>query len=424
MNKQTRQNEKQLPKKLREKSQLGPYPMEKLKQVDEPTTKIVGEIERFDESNTGFSKAFRGDYGDTIGGMGFGYLEKSIMSYFFNQGEGKSGFSGNSFDKSMDPEKIAKMKAMFSSGGGSPMKSFPPDMQIGKGSPQELHPDLAVVSRHIKSYGYFMGADVMGICRVPDYAYYSHDKDGNPVEKKYEYAILIVVDQDYDTMKGSSGRDWISGAQSLGAYSKSAFIAAALARYIQFLGHEAKDNNSRDYQVVVPPLLLLAGIGEIARNGIVLNPYLGMRFKAALVLTNMPMEVDKPIDFGLEDFCKKCKKCATCCPPKAISPDDDLIIHNGYERYTFNVDSCTKFRLSNPNGSSCGTCIKVCPFNKPRGILHDIVRWMIQYMPFMNDSIVKADDLLRYGEANYDDQWWFDPEIKPKKEKSFDTKGN
>jgi hypothetical protein len=310
--------------------------MEKLKQVDEPTSRIVGKIERVDERDTGFNKAFRGEYGESIGGKGFLPLDISIMSYFFNRGGGESGFGGNPFGQSMDPEKLAKMKAMFDSGSGTSMKSPPPDihngsrhlfdqsmdankaaemeaisvaggsfvkpftsdMQIGNGSPQEIHPDIAVVSRHIKSYGHFMGADAMGICRVPDYAYYSHDKNGNPVEKKYEYAVLIVVDQDYETMKGSSGRDWISSAQSLRAYSKSAFIAAALARYIQSLGHEAKDNNTLDYQVIVTPLLLLAGIGEMARNGIVLNPYLGTRYKAALVLTNMPLEVDKPVDFG------------------------------------------------------------------------------------------------------------------------------
>ena len=367
--------------------------MEKLKEVDEPTTRIVGKIERFDERNTGFNKAYRGEYGDNIGRARYPPLDRSIWDYFSDQGRGKSV------------------------SGGSSMKPFSSGMNIGNGSLQGIHPDLAVASRHIKSYGYFMGADVMGICRVPDYAYYSHDEDGNPIETKYEYAVLIVVDQGYDTMKGSNGRDWISGAQSFQAYSSSAFIAAALARYIQSLGYNAKDNHSEDYQVLVTPLLLLAGIGEMARNGIVLNPFLGTRFKSAVVLTNMPMEVDKPVDFGLQDFCRKCKKCAILCPPKAISFDEELIIHNGYERYDFDVESCTKFRLCNPNGSFCGACIKVCPFNKPPGIVHDMVRWAIQYTPFMNRLFVKADDLFGYGEASYDDQWWFDPDVKPHKSK-------
>ena len=43
--------------------QLGKYPMEKLKQVDKPTILITEKIERFDEREHGFARAFRGDLG-------------------------------------------------------------------------------------------------------------------------------------------------------------------------------------------------------------------------------------------------------------------------------------------------------------------------------------------------------------------------
>jgi hypothetical protein len=33
----------------------------------------------------------------------------------------------------------------------------------------------------------------------------------------------------------------------------------------------------------------------------------------------------------------------------------------------------------------------------------------------MNSLIVKADNLFRYQEANYDYQWWFDPRMEPQK---------
>jgi hypothetical protein len=52
-----------------------------------------------------------------------------------------------------------------------------------------------------------------------------------------------------------------------------------------------------NYQVVVPPILLLAGLGEMCRIGdVVLNPFLGPRFKAAVVTTDLPLAADKPID--------------------------------------------------------------------------------------------------------------------------------
>ena len=58
------ENPKSYPDILAGKKQLGPYPMEKLKQVDKPTTRIVGDIQRFDEREHGFNRAYRGDFGN------------------------------------------------------------------------------------------------------------------------------------------------------------------------------------------------------------------------------------------------------------------------------------------------------------------------------------------------------------------------
>ena len=59
----------QYPRILTGDCQWGPYPMEKLRQVDQPTTAIVGSIERFDEREHGFNRAARGD---TIGDLSNG----------------------------------------------------------------------------------------------------------------------------------------------------------------------------------------------------------------------------------------------------------------------------------------------------------------------------------------------------------------
>ena len=84
----------------------------------------------------------------------------------------------------------------------------------------------------------------------------------------------------------------------------------------------------------VPPILLKAGLGEVCRIGdIVLNPFLGPRFKASIVTTDLPLAVDKPIDFGLQDFCDKCKQCARYCPTGAIS-FGDKVIFNGYPLFS------------------------------------------------------------------------------------------
>jgi ferredoxin len=108
----------------------------------------------------------------------------------------------------------------------------------------------------------------------------------------------------------------------------------------------------------------------------ILHPFLGPRFKAAVVTTDLPLLPDKPIDFGLQDFCSKCKKCARECPSKALS-DGSKEMYNGYEHWPTDIRKCTGMRVGNQQGSGCGTCIKVCPWNKPYTPIHRAVGWAV-----------------------------------------------
>jgi ferredoxin len=245
-----------------------------------------------------------------------------------------------------------------------------------------LADDPEAMSRHIKETAYFLRADLVGICELPPYAVFTHSRwDGKPIELKHKYAVAILVDQDWKTSSASMGSDWVSNAMSFMSYSTSGFIACVLADYIRRLGYPARGHHAMNYQVVVPPILLWAGLGEMCRIGdIVLNPFLGPRFKAAVVTTDLPLAVDKPIDFGLQDFCSKCGKCARECPSQAIS-HGDKVIYNGYEKWPVDIEQCTRMRVGNQHGSGCGTCIKVCPWNKPDTKFHRSVNWTIRHFP-------------------------------------------
>ena len=162
--------------------------------------------------------------------------------------------------------------------------------------------------------------------------------------------------------------------------------------------------------MVVPPILLWAGLGEMCRIGdCVLHPFLGPRFKAAVVTTDLPLMVDKPIDFGLQDFCSKCKKCARECPSGALS-FGDKVLYNGYERWPSDVEKCTSMRVGNKRGSGCGTCIKVCPWNKPYTPLHRAVSWVVRHSSLARGISAWTDDLFGYGKPNREKKWWFDLE--------------
>jgi reductive dehalogenase len=274
-----------------------------------------------------------------------------------------------------------------------------------------LPEDPGQISRHIKELAYFLRADAVGICKLPPYAVYTNSfPKGEPVELNHQYAIGVLIDQDWKTAEAFDGHDWISNSMSFLAYSTSGFIACIIAEYIRRLGYPARAHHARNYQVVVPPILLWAGLGEMCRIGdCVLHPFLGPRFKAAIVTTDLPLAVDKPIDFGLQDYCAKCKKCARECPSGALS-FADKVIYNGYERWESNIEKCTAMRVGNKRGSGCGTCVKVCPWNKPYTPLHRAVSWAVRQSSLARSISVWTDDLFGYGKPRSEKKWWLDLE--------------
>ena len=169
---------------------------------------------------------------------------------------------------------------------------------------------------------------------------------------------------------GALGSDWISAAQSMKSYSTSGFMATVVSNYIRRLGYEAEPHFSGHYKVVMPPLVLLSGLGEVSRfGGVVLNPFLGPRFKASAVTTNLPLEPDSPIEFGVADACRQCRRCAEACESGAVSsemePSFDVACSSnnpGVLRWAVDHDKCYAFWLE--NGASCSNCIAMCPFTR------------------------------------------------------------
>jgi ferredoxin len=358
-----------------------PFPVHKLKRVDRPTTKIIeAQIQRVDERNGGFRRCARGEYGPFIQQEYDRFMEKSPLSHaLLNMSHAL---------KPIVEGPIAPSQASWLN-------------------------DPVANARHLKETAYFLRADMVGICELPPYAVFTHNRwDGSPVECGHKYAFAILVDQDWKTADAFTGHDWISNSMSFLAYSNSGFIACVLADYLRNMGFSARAHHAMNYQVVVPPILLWAGLGEMSRMGdVVLNPFLGPRFKAAVVTTDFPLAIDKPIDFGLQDFCTKCKKCARECPGGAIS-DGDKVMHNGYEKWPLEVKKCTSMRVGNQFGSGCGTCIKVCPWNKPNTPFHRMINWTMRNVPFTRNFAVTADDAMGYGKAHAERKWWFDLEEK------------
>jgi len=360
-------------------NELDPYPVEILKRVDQPTTVVrESEIPRVDERESGFNRAHRGDFGPQVARERQRFVGKHPLSAALGN---MQAALANVVDGIVAQEK-------------APLTDDPVSM-----------------ARHIKETAYFLRSDIVAVSELPAYAVYSHSMaTGEPVTLNHRYAISIIVDQDWKTAEATIGNDWISNSMSFLGYSTSGFIACILADYIRRLGYPARAHHARNYQVLVPPILLKAGIGEMCRIGdIVLNPFLGPRFKAAVVTTDLPLAVDKPIDFGLQDFCAKCAKCARYCPTGSIS-FGEKVIRNGYEKWPNDVEKCTRGRVGNTRGSGCGVCVAVCPWNKPFTPFHRFIQWSMRNIPVARRFAVWGDDLLGYGQPRLKNKWWLDLE--------------
>lgn len=269
-------------------------------------------------------------------------------------------------------------------------------------------------SRMIKKAAKLFGADMIGICRldrrwlytkgfdlVKQYEYEIHIPD------EYVYVITIAVAMDYEHYQYTP--TFIGGAGTGFGYSRMAFTAGLLAQFLNQLGYKSIPTGN-DTALSVP-FAIQSGLGELGRSGLLITPKFGSRVRLCKVFTNMPLLPDEPIEFGVTEFCEVCNKCADNCPGQAIShgerTTEPVNISNadgGALKWYVNQEKCFKFWARNT--CDCGNCIRICPFNKPEGWLHDASRWVIDRAPLFDRLFVRADDLFGYGEQGDLDRFW------------------
>ena len=357
---------------------LGPYPMEKLKPQETTTTLIdKPNVPRVPKRHDMFIRAALGDLGEKP--------QKELENFRM--------IAKSPYGHAMVPPLGAMVPLQYGKEADR--------VAIGTDDPKKN-------AEAVKAALYYLGADMVGICELPDYAWYSHDTDGSEIKPYHKYGIAILVDQGYETMEGASGDDWISGAQSIRAYLRAQLIGGIVGNHIRSLGYSARGHSVMDQDVLHIPIILEAGLGELSRIGeLVLNPYVGPRFKSGVITTNMPLLPDKPIDFGLQDFCEKCTKCARECPCQAI-PYGNKIMFNGYEMWKPDVEKCARYRITNSAGSACGRCMKTCPWNVEGVLAERPFLWAAINLPFTRKWIARLDDIVGNGLINPVKKWWWD----------------
>jgi len=256
-------------------------------------------------------------------------------------------------------------------------------------------------SKNIKEITKYYGATDVGIVKLTDYSYYSHlaglsgevgiDNLNEKVIPRYNTAIVFTIKMDLEMMNRAPHYEELMTTEN--AYLQVAFTGARLEMYIKSLGYKAESQNGEYYLAPLVPLAHDAGLGQIGMTNHIVTKEHGNNVRLGAVFTTLELEYDKPIDFGLHEFCKKCALCLMNCPSKAISHNQRVV--NGRIFYKFDDNKC--YEVWTKMGTDCGTCIQACPLTQ--GVDLSKLEQMKDKPELMDEIIATHFD--KHGRRNY-----------------------
>lgn len=268
-----------------------------------------------------------------------------------------------------------------------------------QGKKISLSPEQAAT--RIKGYALKVGAEMVGITRLDPRWVYSRRGEifhenwqdwGQPIEVTHEFAIVFAQEMSLEMV--ATGPHTPTVIESMREYAKGAFIATQVASFIANLGYSATANHVRHYDALMVPLAVDAGLGEMGRLGYLMTKQYGPRIRLSAVTTDLPLVTDQPIDIGVEDFCRYCKKCAHCCPSKSIPVDEEPKVSNGIQRWKLNAESC--FDYWGKVGTDCDVCMRVCPWSHADTLPHWIIKFLVSRNRHSRRLFTYLDDVF-YG---------------------------
>ncbi len=376
-----------------------------MRRVKEPTyTKfITGELKRFDERNTGFSRgALEGDKYTVMHERSISNIEKLIPGKTIL--DHATWVSGRTADYVLRKSKLAR--------------ETPP---IYNHKFRLKNPDPTAMTRVIKQAARWIGADRVGVAKLNPLWIYTHwgqhnamythaAKHGDSIEipPEYDNVIVMIHGMDYDMMRRTPN---VEPETDIG-YSKAAWCAASLATFVAELGYKAIPSvNELGLSI---PMAVDAGLGELGRHGQLITREYGPRVRISKVFTNLPLVPDSPIDIGVQGFCEKCELCAKHCPSRALMTGErtdkawDQSNAEGIMKWPIKAMKCFDWWVK--NGTHCSVCIRVCPWNKPNNVLHKTVRLFAE-RNILTRVIVFMDQFLGYGKQSKPEGGGQDPSV-------------
>lgn len=272
--------------------------------------------------------------------------------------------------------------------------------------------DPARMAAEIKSVARFFGADLCGITGFDDRWFHAaqvdvRDFSDAPVDLPEGMTSVIVLGHQMDAPLVQTYPSALAGAATGREYSHEAAIVIQLAAFIRNMGWNAVPSMN-DTGLVIP-FAVKAGLGEYARNQLVITPEYGPRLRFSKIFTDLPLSHDAPRPLGVRAVCDICTHCADAGPVEALpfgAPSDavpNCSAIRGVVKWPSDAEKCFGYwaRLA----SDCAICLRVCPFN--RDYLKRLNRvWLKLALSPLRRLVLWWDDRSKRAARLKPRDWW------------------
>lgn len=167
-------------------------------------------------------------------------------------------------------------------------------------------------------------------------------------------AVVCIVEQNWKAMQTIPSLQFEKSHYL--AVIKVRELAQNLANFLKERGHSAWVETAHSANIA---MAVEAGLGQMGLNGMLLTPFAGGRLRMGLVITDAPLLLDSPVDYGVPPICDACKLCVRNCPTGAISSVRKE--HRGVYKAKIKPERCLPV-VTQVDG--CSICHKVCPIQR------------------------------------------------------------
>jgi epoxyqueuosine reductase len=212
--------------------------------------------------------------------------------------------------------------------------------------------DPAMLTERVKQRAAELGISTLGVARF-DPKYQFADYRGNEVGDR---VIVAILEQNYESTQMCPSIT--SERAALSAYSDLEDRMMRLADWLRQQGYRARPDGFLGESMAIA-YAVQAGLGQLGLNGQLLTPEAGSRVRIHLMSTDAPLQLDEPVDYGLEGVCDRCQICVRRCPVGAIPAQRKE--KRGVVKASLNTKRCFPIMAQ---AAGCSICMKVCPVQR------------------------------------------------------------